>query len=221
MHLIDGGVGVTTYESAVIDRRINQVVRVEGWNRVYIERELYFNFEDFFNIPGLRFGSGKLYLTVNAIIQFSFTTPFLRVGVMRIYFNGYKLYEGEVKNGSLVFDLKGEWASRENFVRVEVESTFGTYIRLEVSNCRLVYNIYYPSVQRSAVEDANRNTIEKNRQYLSGVVSSPSPNTTVIPTSGGGDWVTGFVQFAQMMPQLLVFVILIMVFIEIVRIFRR
>jgi len=210
----------TTVESAVIERTVNQIVRVEGWNRVYIETELYFNLEDFFYIPGLRFGSGKLMLRVYASIQLPATIFGAFFKTMRVYFNGYKLYEGDLKNGLLTFDLKGEWASKENFVRVEVESVWGTWITLEVSYCKLVYNIYYPANQRSAVEEANRNTIEKNKQYLSAVISSPRPNTTITPT-GTGDLVSGFVQFVQVLPQLLIFIVFVMIFVEIVRIFRR
>jgi hypothetical protein len=220
MYALNGGGGVTRFESAVIERTITQLVRVAGWNRVYIERELYFNLEDFFNIPGLRFGSGKLSLTVNAKIHYSLTLGYF-FRTMRVYFNGYRLYEGDVKIGLLTFDLKGEWASKENFVRVELECGWGTYIELEVSNCKLTYNIYYPVQQRGAVENANRNTIEKNKQYLSAVINAPSPNTTITPTTPTGDLVSGFVQFAQVMPQLLMFIVMLFIFIEIVRIFRK
>ena len=209
---------MSTIESAVVERTVNQIIRVEGWNRVYIERELYFNLEDFFYIQGLRFGSGKLSLTIDARIQYSLTYGYF-FRTMKVYFNGYKLYEGDVKTGLLTFDLKGEWASKENFVRVEVESTWGTYIWLEVSNCKLTYTIYYPAEQRNVVVEANKSTIEKNKQYLNAVFGSPSPNTTVIPTST--DWVSGFVQFAQMMPQLLLFIVIMFIFIEVIRIFRR
>jgi len=218
-----GGGGVsttyTTFESAVIERVINQIVRVEGWNSVYIERELYFNLEDFFYIPMLRFGSGKLSLTVDVKLQYSLTAFGYFFAKMKVYFNGYRLYEGDVKTGLLTFDLKGEWASKENFVRVEVESAWGTYIWLEVSNCKLTYTIYYPSEQRNTVLEANKNTIEKNKEYLSAVFGSPSPGTKVTPTST--DWVSGFVQFAQLMPQLLMFIVIMFIFIEIIRIFRR
>ena len=74
----------TVIESAVVERTVNQIIRVEGWNRVYIERELYFNLEDFFYIQGLRFGSGKLSLTVDvlSILLIGFTALWIIVKIL-------------------------------------------------------------------------------------------------------------------------------------------
>jgi hypothetical protein len=220
MHLINGGGGVSTrivFDTVV--RRLNVNVRVEGWDRVYIERELYFNLDDFFDIRSFRIHSASLTITIADAGIWAFN-PLTIQDKLTIMFNGYIVYEGRSFKGTRTFDIKRDWIAGENLVRVELDGGRNNWCWLNISNATLELRVSYSIDDRDVVVEANKNTTRKNREYLESVINTPSPNTTITPTSPT-DWVTGFVQFAQMMPQLLLFIVMMFIFIEVITIFRR
>ena len=217
VRLMNGGGGSrVVYDT--LPRIINWTIRVQGWSRLVIERELYFNFEDFFEIEGFEFHSATLTITI-ADIGFWLVNPFSIPDHLMIMWNGYILYDGSSFKGSKTFNIKPEWIEKENFVRVEYDCGAGNWGWLQVSNVKFEAKVSYYEVDKDRVVEANNSSLRKNKEYLSGVINNPSPNTQITPTST--DWITGFLQFAQIMPQLLLFLIIMFIFIEIIRIFRR
>jgi hypothetical protein len=219
--LINSGGGVSTTYRTVYDtlvRRLNVSVRVEGWDRVAIERELYFNLEDFFDIGSFKVLSGKLSLTISDVGVWAYN-PLTIQDKLTIMLNGYIVYEGRSFKGTKTFEIKPEWVDKENYVRVELDGGRNNWCWLQVSNATLELRVSYSELDRDAVVEANESTTKKNKEYIGSVINTPSPNTRITPL--GGDWVSGFVQFAQMLPQLLLFIVIMFIFIEIIRIFRR
>lgn len=206
----------TVYDTLV--RRLNVSVRVEGWDRVAIERELYFNLEDFFDIGSFKVLSGKLSLTISDVGVWAYN-PLTIQDKLTIMLNGYIVYEGRSFKGTKTFEIKPEWVDKENYVRVELDGGRNNWCWLQVSNATLELRVSYSELDRDAVVEANESTTKKNKEYIGSVINTPSPNTRITPL--GGDWVSGFVQFAQMLPQLLLFIVIMFIFIEIIRIFRR
>jgi len=217
VRMVEGGGGSRVVYD-VLRRAINTATRVQGWNRLVIERELYFNFEDFFEIEGFEFHDGKLTVTITDI-GFWLVNPFSIPDHLVIMWNGYILYDGSSFKGSKTFNIKPEWIEKENWVRVEYDVGAGNWGWLQVSNVKFEAKVSYYEKDKDIVVEANNRTLVKNKEYLTGVINNPSPNTQITPL--GGDWVTGFLQFVQTMPQLLLFLIIMFIFIEITKIFRR
>jgi hypothetical protein len=217
VRMIDGGGGSrVVYDT--LPRIINWSIRVQGWNRLVIERELYFNFADFFEIESFKFHSATLTITISDV-GFWLVNPFSIPDRLTIMWNGYILYDGSSFKGSKTFNIEPKWIEKENWVRIEYDAGTGNWGWLQVSNVKFEAKVSYFEIDRDRVIEANEGSLKKNKEYLSGVINNPSPNTQITPT--GSDWVTGFLQFAQMMPQLLLFLIIMFIFIEIIRIFRR
>lgn len=201
-----------------VRRVLNIRVRVEGWDRVYIERELYFDFRDFFTISSFVVHSAKLTVTISDVGVWAFN-PLTIQDKLTIMFNGYVVYEGRSFKGTRTFDIKRDWVAGENYVTVTLDGGRNNWCWLEVSNVSIELDVSYSEQDRPAIINANESSTRRNREYIESVINTPSPNTRITPTSG--DWVSGFVQFAQLMPQLLLFIVIMFIFIEIIRIFRR
>jgi hypothetical protein len=198
-------------------RSINQSVSVKAWNKVVVERELYFNFSDFFEIPSFKFHDGKLTVTISDAGVW-IINPISIPNRMTILFNGNVLYHGDGFTGSRTFDIKGVWVGRENYVRVEYDGGFGNYVWMTVSNVTIEIKVSYYERDRESVIEANEESTKRNREYLSSLINNPPPNTTITPS---GDPVTSFLQTLQQLPQIILAIVMIMILVEIIRAFRR
>jgi len=188
LHLINGG-GGTRLVFDTVRRVLNIRVRVEGWDRVVVERELYFDFRDFFTISSFVIHSAKLTITISDVGVWAFN-PFTIQDKLTIMFNGYVVYEGRSFKGTRTFDIKRDWITGENYVTVTLDGGRNNWCWLEVSNVVVELYVSYSEQDRPAVINANESSTRRNREYLESVINTPSPNTKITPlgVTGSRAW---------------------------------
>jgi hypothetical protein len=212
-----------------ITRTINLVIEVYHPRSVVIERELVFTFNELFAVQSLRVESATLRLNVETLIEipwWAYVPPSERRGVLTVYFNGVKVHEREVgEQGvhSIELSINASLIRRENRVRVEFSVVRGIYtsnitVRMKLTRCELELVV---SVSEDRIDDlavAERASAERNRQIIESSIT-PAPNRAVVPTHA--DPVSSFLNVLGQLPNVVIAIIVLLVIIELIRVFRR
>jgi hypothetical protein len=205
------------------------VIEVYHPRSVHIERELVFTFHDVLAVPTLRVESATLRLNVETLLDiqwWQYVPPSERRGILRIYFNGVKVYEketGERDTHSIEVSINTNLIRGENRVRVEFEIVRGIYtrnitVRMKLTMCEIELLV---SVEEDREEDlvvAENRSAERNKRVIESAITL-TPNRTIMQTST--DPISSFITLVTQLPNIVIIIIVLFLIIELARLFRR